>query len=170
MNPIGRNQNVSGDRFERLPGTPLTEMRRHLIARLVKSRELVIRDDPLIPEAGTCRLQQDHLQRPPGNRELRPIVPGVQPPILLPDLLTVTVGINQLPGLDADCCKFVLQSQFGKLSDGMRQHIDVDAKRSNFGHSLENGRLNSRLLKAERRRQPANSTADDEHMHGDLPR
>ena len=93
----------------------------------------------------------------------------MQPPILLPNLLTVTVGINQLPGLDADCCKFVLQSQFGKLSDGVRQHIDADAKRSN-GHSLENGRLNSRLLKAERRRQPANSTADDEHMHGDLPR
>ena len=113
MNSIGRNQNISGDRFERLPGTPLTEMRRHLIARLVKSRELMIRDHPLIPEAGSCRLQQDYLQRPQSNRELRPIVPGVQPPILLPNLLTVTVGINQLPGLDADGYKLVLHSQFG---------------------------------------------------------
>ena len=56
MNPIGRNQNVSGDSLERLTDTPLKEMRRYLIARLVKSRELMIRDDPLIPEAGSCRL------------------------------------------------------------------------------------------------------------------
>jgi hypothetical protein len=47
----------------------------------------------------------------------------------------------------------------------MRQHVDADAERLQFGHALEHFGANADLMQAERQRQSADAATGDENSH-----
>ena len=52
-----------------------------------------------------------------------------------------------------------MQTKLDQFADGMRQHIDADAKRLQFGNAFEHFGGNADLVQAERQRQPADAAA-----------
>src|SRR5258708_3357855 len=60
--------------------------------------------------------------------ELRHVMAGIGPPLILPDLLAVTGEIKQFGGADRHLIEAVQQTNPDKLADRMRQNVDADAK------------------------------------------
>ena len=59
-----------------------------------------------------------------------------------------------------------MQAEFDQFAHRMRQHVDADAERPQFGNALEDSGGNADLVQAERQRQPADAAACDENSHG----
>src|ERR1700752_3879930 len=62
------------------------------------------------------------------NRKLRHFVAGIEPALLMPDLLAVTRQIEQLKGADRSLVQAIQQANAGKLADRVRQRIDANAQ------------------------------------------
>ena len=110
-------------------------------------------------------VEQDLLQRAAMNRELRPVVPGLEAARLAPDRFAVLGKIREFFGAHARGVELVQQTQFDQLAHGMRQHVDADPERPQLRHAFEHARGNADLVQAERQGQPANAAAGDKYRH-----
>src|SRR5262249_13887283 len=82
------------------------------------------------------RLMKHALQPAAVDRELRHLVAGVEAARLAPDLLAVTVGVDQLARADRHLVEARQQAELLELRDGMRQHVDADAKLADLARGL----------------------------------
>src|SRR5712671_239293 len=110
-------------------------------------------------------VEQNLLQRAAMDRKLRPFVTGLGAARLAPDRLAVLGKIREFPGAYARGIKLVEQAEFDQLAHRVRQHVDADAERLQFGDALEYFGRNADLMQAERQRQPADAAAGDEYGH-----
>src|SRR5208282_4981641 len=113
----------------------------------------------------------DHALQPAAmNRELRNVITGVDAARLAPDLLTETVGVEQLVGADRDSIQALEQAELGQFLDGVRQRIDADAQLADGVRLLEEFAVDPAGVQHQRRDQPADARACDDHLHDDTPR
>ena len=87
-------------------------------------------------------------------------------PVCPPNLLTVTIRVDQLAGPDTSLSQLPGKAKLGKLAHSLGQHIDADAERPDLRHRFKYSYLNSGLMQAKRRRQSTDTTAHDLDMHG----
>ena len=80
-------------------------------------------------------IAQDALQVAPVDGELRHLVAGLEPARLAPDLLAEAVGVDQLARAHADLVEPGQQSELVQLGNGVRQHVDADAKLADAGEA-----------------------------------
>ena len=126
--------------------------------------------DARFSEPRPHRLVDHALQPAAMNGELRNVVAGVEAARLAPDLLTETVGIEQLVGADRDRIEPLEQAELGQFLDGVRQRIDADAQFADGVRLLEDFAVDPARVQHQRRDQAADARACDDHLHDDTPR
>src|SRR5918995_516267 len=99
-------------------------MRSHSAFILGEGGEPTAGVDRLSPEPLDRRLVDHALQPSAMDRELRHVVAGVEPALLVPDLLAASGEIEQLRGADRDIIEPFQQAELAKLADRMRQRVD----------------------------------------------
>src|ERR1700738_2273140 len=99
------------------------------------------------------------------DRELRPLVAGLDAARLAPDRLSVLGKIREFPGAHPRGIDLVEQAELDQFAHRVRQHVDADAERLQFGHALEYFGGNANLMQAECPRQPADAAAGDKNGH-----
>ena len=99
------------------------------------------------------------------DRELRPPVAGFQAARLALDPSAVPRVVGQRARLDRRGRERGLHTQRAQFAHGVRQEIDADAEFPQRRRGLVDDGLDTCVTQAERRRQAADSTADDENAH-----
>ena len=74
-------------------------------------------------------VEQNLLQRAAMDRELRPLVAGLDTAWFAPDRLAMFRKISELAGAYSRRVEPIVQAEFDQLAHRMRQHIDADAER-----------------------------------------
>jgi hypothetical protein len=106
---------------------------------------------------------EQHLLKPPAvRRELGIGIPGCGAPRLTPDLLAAVRAVEKEFGCHRSCPELVKEAQGAELPDGVRQKVDADAKGTQLVDGLVDLDVDTDLMEAERRRQPADPSAHDE--------
>ena len=121
-------------------------------------------DDAVRAGTRAKRFQQHHLQIAAMDRELRMIVARRAPERLLIDQLAEAIEEGGIGGRDRDVCQSLLKPERGKLFCSMRQQVDADADRLDFGGGFENAAGNFGLVQREPKRQSADAGADDDDL------
>ena len=80
---------------------------------------------------------------------------------LLIDQLAEAIEEGGILGGDRDPRQIGLEAERGQFPGGMRQQIDADADRADFGRELEYSAGDSGRVQRQPERQPANTGADD---------
>src|SRR5260221_3274432 len=96
--------------------------------------------------------------------KLRPVVAREAPARLLVDELAVTAVEGELARLDGRGHQRILQAEFAEFAHAVRQQVDADTQRVDFGRGLKHARRDAGLVQAERQRQAADAGADDEDV------
>ena len=110
-------------------------------------------------------IEQDLLQGTAMDRELRPFVSGLDAARLAPDRFAVLGKVGEFLGAHAGRIELVVQAELDQFTDGMRQHVDADAERPEFGCALEYFGWHADLVQAKRQRQSADTAARDKNSH-----
>ena len=97
--------------------------------------------------------------------ELRHLVAGIEPALLVPDLLAVAVEIKQFVGTDGDGIEPVEQSDAGEFADRMRQRVDADAELANAVRLLEQFAVDAARPQHQRGGEASDTAADDNRLH-----
>src|SRR4029077_8952504 len=100
MNPIGADQHVAV-RGRTLRAVTIEEIRGHAAFVLAKRSEPMSGMDARLAKPGAHRLPDHRLQPAAVDGELRDVIACIGPAQLAPDLLTETVGVEQLVGSGA---------------------------------------------------------------------
>src|SRR5690349_4657757 len=87
--------------------------------------------DGIMAQPFDHRLMDHALQATAMDGELRHIMAGIEPTLLVPDLLAVASEIEQLKGADRNLVEAIQQTERGELSDRVRQRVDADAQLAN---------------------------------------
>src|SRR5260221_14471055 len=122
-------------------------------------------ENVLRPQPFGRGIEQDLLQRAAMDRELRPLVTGLDAARLAPDRLAALGKVREFLGAHAGCIELVVQAELDQLAHRVRQHVDADAERLQFGHALEYFGGNPDLMQAERQRQSADAAARNKYGH-----
>src|ERR1700730_4294723 len=98
------------------------------------------------------------------NRELRMLVTRGAAERLLVDQLPEAIEEGGIPGFDRRLRQHRFKPERGKFFCGMRQQIDADPDRPDFGSRLENPAGDSGGVQRQPKRQPANAGSDDDDL------
>jgi len=102
VDSVGGNEHLTFDCGARLPADGVCEARDDTSVRYVPLLEMVAGVDAVCAEPRAGLLQQEHLQVPAMDRDLRPAIAGRAPARLAPDSLSVLREIYELGGGDPD--------------------------------------------------------------------
>ena len=119
---------------------------------------------PVTAGAREESIQQHPLQVAAMNRELRMIVAGGAAERLLIDQLAEAIEEGRIRGRDRNLGQRRFEAECCQLPCGMRQQIDADADRLDFGSGFENAAGNSGLVQRKPERQPADPGANDDDV------
>ena len=119
---------------------------------------------PVTSPARPKSFEQDHLQIAAMDRELRMLVARRAAERLLIDQLAEAIEEGRVPGFDRDACQRLLESERGQFLGGVREQIDADADRPDFGGRLEYPAGNAALVQRKPQRQSANAGSDDDDV------
>jgi hypothetical protein len=123
--------------------------------------------DGVRPEPLADRGEQLHLQPAAVHRQLRPAVSGVQAARLAPDLLAVPVVVGERAGRRPEPGDPLTETEFGQLTDGVRQQVEADAERAQSVRPLVHGHLGeARRVQAQRGGEATDAGARDDDHHG----
>ncbi len=114
-------------------------------------------------------VQQHALQVAAMNRELWMLVAGRTPERLLIDQLAEAVEEGRVRRRNCDLRQIVLEAERGEFLCRVRQQVDADTDRADFGGRFENAARNSGLMQRKPERQTADSSADDNDLVHVLP-
>ena len=117
-----------------------------------------------MPGAREECIEQHHLQIAAMDRELRMIVARRAAQRLLIDQLAETVEKGRVLGRDRDPRQRLLQPERSEFLGCMRQQVDADADRLDFGGGFENPAGNSGRVQRKPEGQPANAGSDDDDL------
>src|SRR5262249_30382507 len=124
--------------------------------------------DAGVAEPLAHRLIDDALQATAMDRELRHVIAGVEAARLAPDLLTETIGVEQLVSADPHRIETLQQAEGGALFDGMRWVIEADAELAVLLGLFEGPAIEAARVQHRRGGQPADAAACDDRFHGRL--
>ena len=146
-------------------GRLVDEIGAYAVSGLGPAREVMAGENVRFAQPLGRGIEQDLLQRAAMDRELRPFVTGLDAARLAPDRLAVLGKIRQFLGAHGGRVEPVVQAEFDQLPHRMRQHVDTDPERPQFGHALKDAHWCADLVQAERQRQAADAAARDENRH-----
>src|SRR5215471_17928330 len=121
--------------------------------------------DGLRPEPFDHSLLDDALQTAAMDGELRHLMAGIEPALLVPDLLTMAGQVEQFIGLDTYVIEAVEQTELRELPDRMRQGIDSDTELADCIRLLVNLAVDAAGPQHESGRQAADSATDNNRLH-----
>ncbi len=165
VNSVGGDQHVAVMDARVLARRLVEEARADARSGLLEVRQVMARQDAVASEPFDHRVEQDLLQGAAMDRELRPLVAGIEPARLRPDRLAVFREVGKLLGAHAGGVELVHQAELDQFAAGVRQHVDADAERLQFAHAFEDAARHADLMQAERQRQPADAAAGNENRH-----
>jgi len=169
MNPIGADQHVAV-RGRTLRAVTIEEIRGHAAFVLAKRAEPMSGMDARLAKPGAHRLPDHRLQPAAVDGELRDVIARIGPAQLAPDLLAEPVGVDQLAGPHRDRVELPQQPELGELRDRMRQHVDPDPELADHRRRLVDLAADAPRIQHQPERQPTDSTADHDDVHGAVMR
>src|SRR5256885_2943262 len=89
---------------------------------------------------------------------------GIAAAQVLDDGLAVAAVVGERARLDGVPGELVGKAELGELAHAMRQEVDADAQRMDFGRGFEDSAGHADLMKAERQREAADAGADDQDV------
>ena len=162
MDPIRADEHVRHDRLQRRSGG-VDEPRRDVLMVLVKPRQAVAGHDRLRAPPLDHRVLENALQRAAVDRELRHLIPRVEPSQLAPDLLPEAVHVDQLVGAQSDRVQPLEQAELGELADRVRQRVDPDAEFADLRRLLEHAALDPTAIERQGGCESSDSPTDNEN-------
>ena len=138
---------------------------RHPLAVLREADQPVAQADPRVAQPLAGGTVEQALQPAAVDRELRPVVAGLETARLAPDPLPEAVAVDQLPGPHAGGVELRQQAQRRQLLDRVRQEVDADPEFAHLRRLLEDLDLDAPLGQAERCGQPADPAAVHQRAH-----
>src|SRR5262245_4341414 len=108
----------------------------------------------------------DPLQATAVDRELRHVMTGVQPALLVPNLLAVSRQIEQLMGTDGNLVEPIQQADGGQLADRMWQRVDADPELADGIRLLVELAIDTPGPQHECGGEAADTATDDNRFHG----
>ena len=115
------------------------------------------------------RPENDVLQAPAVDRELRHVVAGIDAANVAPDFLAMAVEIIKHVGADRDVIELLQETKPGEFADRMRQRVDADAEFADGVGLLEQLAANAARPQHQGRGQAANAATDDNRLHRFTP-
>jgi len=112
---------------------PVGKMHAHAGLVLLDAGAVMAGMEPVAPDAGNERTEQDHLQIAAMDRELRMIVARRASQRLLINQLAKSVEKGRVFGRDCSLRQHLLQSKRSELLGRMRQQVDADTDWFDFG-------------------------------------
>src|SRR3954453_5187735 len=103
------------------------------------------------------------------DADFRILIPGKLSARLLVDELAEAIEEAALRVLDSRRQQLIAQTQRGELAHAVRQQRDADAELFQFRRGFVNTAGDPPCVKIERKREPANSAADDRYIHAHPP-
>ena len=128
MDAVGGDQEFAFVGASRLAGRLVDELGADAVVSLGPAGEVVAGEDVRLAQPFGRGVEQDLLQRAAMDRELRPLVAGLDAARLAPDRLAMFGEIGEFAGAYGRGVKPVVQAEFDQLAHRMRQHIDADAE------------------------------------------
>ena len=164
MDAVGADQRVAlgGERFA---AVALFEARLHPVAVFGERHQPAAAAQLVGAEPLAHRIQQHGVQLAAMDGELRRVEAGVGAAQFAPHHLAEAVGIDQLARADAGAVERRQQAQRRQFLDRVRQGVDADAEFAQLADLLEHGAVDADGVQRQRRRQPADPAAHDQHMH-----
>src|SRR5688572_7143420 len=104
------------------------------------------------------------------NADLRCVVAGVEAAQLLPHGLAEAIGVDELARSYAGGIQGRQQAERREFLDGVRQHVDADAKLAQLARLLVDFNLDANVMQRERRSQAADAGAGNNDLHEYSPR
>ena len=98
--------------------------------------------------------------------ELRHVVAGEAPGRFAIDELAEAIVETEFARDDRGLGERLFQAERAQFARGMRQDVDADADRFQFGRRFEDAAGDAGPLQHQPQRQAADAGADDEHVHG----
>src|SRR5687768_7237757 len=99
------------------------------------------------------------------NADLRCVVAGVEAAQLLPHGLAEAIGVDELARSYAGGIQGRQQAERRQFLDGVRQHVDADAKLAQLARLLVDLRFDADVMQSEGRSQAAYATAGNDNLH-----
>ena len=172
LRPHRRMDAVAGDQHIGLLGGERGavrggEARRHARLALLDAHAAMAGDEVVGAQPLAHGVEQHLVQVGAVDREMRPLVPGSQPPGLAVDQLAVAGEEGVVLRLAGDRRQRVLQAQRAELLDRVRPEIDADPERMDLGRRLEHPDAPGAAagVDRERQRQAADAAADNDDVH-----
>src|SRR5262245_26261097 len=169
MDSIRADQRITGD-LDALTRVRAVEGGDHPVASILKIHQPAIgmnarRSQPLKYSA------QQHAMKPATmDAELRHGVTGIDPTQFLPHGLTEPIDVDELARADAHSIQSGQQAERCEFLYGVRQHIDADAKLTQFERLLVNLCVDAQIVQGKSRRETANTTSSDDYLHATFPK
>lgn len=164
MDAIGTDQHIALG-LQRIAAIALLESGHHAIATIRKRDQAAAGAQRIVAQPCTHRIEQHAMQLAAMNGKLRRIEARVGAAQLAPNHLAEAVGIDQLARANAGAIERRQQAESGKFLDRVWQRVDANAEFAQLAHLLEHGARDTNIMQRQRRRQPADPTADDQDVH-----
>src|SRR6185312_1632519 len=165
MDAVGAYQNIAA-RGVGMGAAAVEEIGGHTAFILRERAEPAAGTDRILAQPLDHGLVDHALQAAAVDRELRHFMAGIQPALLVPDLLAVAGQIKQLIGADRDLIEPVHQADGGELADRMRQRVDANAKLPDGIGLLVKLAINAAGPQHQCGGEAADTAADDNRLHG----
>jgi len=121
------------------------------------------------PEPRPRRVQQDLQQLPAAKRYLWPLIARRAAARLVPYALAMFVEIDQLACRHAAPQQLIFKPEVAEHAHGVRQQVDANPERADFGCHLIDERVMAPCLQDEAGGQAAYSRSGDKHSHTTPP-
>src|SRR5262245_2485591 len=146
------------------------EARGDAAVALLDADATVSGDEAFRAQSLAHRVEQHLVEVAAMDGEMRPAMPGGEPPRLAVDELAVAGKEGIVLWLAGHGRERVLQPELAELLHRVRAEIDPDAERKNLGSGLEYPDTTGGLggMGSQRQGQPADAAADDDELHGPL--
>ena len=165
MQAVGADQDVAALRADGAAAVRPGEMRGDAALVLLEADQAVTRQDVVVAETRTGFLEQRDLQRAAVDRVLRPAVAARGAARLTPDALAMAVVEGEFLDRPADRRDLAGQAELGQFAHRVGLEIDAEPQGIDPARRLEHDGFDSRFEEAERGREPADATADDDDLH-----
>src|SRR3984885_14870345 len=117
--------------------------------------------DDFLAEPFLDRPENDVLQAPAVNRELRHVMAGVDAANVAPDFLTMAVEIIKHVGADRDVIELLQKNEACEFANRMRQGVDADAELADGFGLFEQFAADAACPQHQGRGQTANAATND---------
>ena len=166
MNAVGADQGV---RLDAQPGSaPATGRERYgdPIPGILESNQMTVGVNPLLSKPLFGRREQNALEAPAMDRNLRPGMSGGAAARLAPDFLAEPVEHRPFVAGIAGLPEFAAQIEKFELANRMRLQIDADAELLQFRNELIDVNLDALCLQEQGGRQTSDAAAGNHDLHG----